>query len=470
MNLGEHKRIHFVGIGGIGMSGLAEIAAAEGLAVSGCDLKASVATARLTSHGIDVAVGHDPAHVDRASLIVISSAVKRDNPEVVRAGVAGVPVMRRAEFLGEITGRKKTVAIAGTHGKTTTTAMASFILREAGLDPTIVVGGMMHDLRTNAVLGKGEVLVVEADEYDRSFLAFHPTIAVVTNIESDHLDIYRDLDDIRGAFRDFARLVPEAGVLIGCSDEPEVEALLAQSGKRTVRYGIGDGATLRATNLRFAEGTSTYELWSCAHSVGARHAVPPPADATSLGTVTLQLPGEHYVRNSLAAIAAALELGVPMAEIAAALAKFRGVERRFQRLGEHRGSIVIDDYAHHPTEIRATLAAARGSFPGRRVVALFQPHLYSRTRDFAREFAEALAEADEAWVAPIYPAREKPIPGIDASTIADAAGGGNVRAIEGTNVEIAARLARELAPGSVFVSMGAGDVHEVAEILAGGAQ
>jgi UDP-N-acetylmuramate--alanine ligase len=455
MNLGEHKRIHFVGIGGIGMSGLAEIAAAEGLAVSGCDMKASATTARLTSHGIDVAVGHDPAHVDRASLIVISSAVKRDNPEVVRAGVAGVPVMRRAEFLGEITGRKKTVAIAGTHGKTTTTAMASFILREAGLDPTIVVGGMMHDLRTNAVLGKGDVLVVEADEYDRSFLAFHPTIAVVTNIESDHLDIYRDLDDIRGAFRDFARLVPEAGVLIGCSDEPEVEALLAQSGKRTVRYGIGEGATLRATNLRFAEGTSTYELTS---------------GGEVLGTVTLKLPGEHYVRNSLAAIAAALELGVPMAEIAAALAKFRGVERRFQRLGEHRGSIVIDDYAHHPTEIRATLAAARGSFPGRRVVALFQPHLYSRTRDFAREFAEALAEADEAWVAPIYPAREQPIPGIDASTIAGAAGGGNVRAIEGTNVEIAARLARELAPGSIFVSMGAGDVHEVAEILAGGVQ
>ena len=455
MNLGEHKRIHFVGIGGIGMSGLAEIAAAEGLAVSGCDMKASSTTARLVSRGIDVVVGHDPAHVDRASLIVISSAVKRDNPEVARATEAGVPVMRRAEFLGEITARKKTVAIAGTHGKTTTTAMASFILREAGLDPTIVVGGMMHDLRTNAVLGKGEVLVVEADEYDRSFLAFHPTIAVVTNIEADHLDIYRDLDDIRGAFRDFARLVPEAGVLIGCSDEPEVEALLAQSGRRTVRYGIAAGATLRATNLRFTEGTSTYELTS---------------GGDSLGSVTLQLPGEHYVRNSLAAIAAALELGVPMAAIAAALAKFRGVERRFQRLGEHRGSIVIDDYAHHPTEIRATLAAARGSFPGRRIVALFQPHLYSRTRDFAREFADALAEADEAWVAPIYPAREKPIPGVDASTIADATAGAHVRSIDGTNIEIAERFGRELAPGSVFVSMGAGDVHEVAEILAGGAR
>ncbi|MGK2859416.1 MAG: UDP-N-acetylmuramate--L-alanine ligase [Thermoanaerobaculia bacterium] len=453
--MGEHKSIHFVGIGGIGMSGLAEIAAAEGLAVSGCDMKASATTARLVSRGIDVAVGHDPAHVDRASLIVISSAVKRDNPEVVKAGDAGVPVMRRAEFLGAITARKKTVAIAGTHGKTTTTAMASYILTKAGLEPTIVVGGMMHDLQTNAVLGKGDVLVVEADEYDRSFLAFHPTIAVVTNIEADHLDIYRDLDDIRGAFRQFARLVPEAGVLIGCSDEPEVEALLAQSGKRAVRYGIGDGATLRATNLRFSEGTSTYELES---------------GSTSLGTVTLKLPGEHYVRNSLAAIAAALELGVPMAEIAAALATFSGVERRFERLGEHRGSIVIDDYAHHPTEIRATLAAARGSFPGRRIVALFQPHLYSRTRDFAREFAEALAEADEAWVAPIYPAREQPIEGVDASTIANAAGGGNVRAMEGTNAEIAARFGRELAPGSVFVSMGAGDIHEVAEILAGGAR
>jgi UDP-N-acetylmuramate--alanine ligase len=455
MNLGEQKRIHFVGIGGIGMSGLAEIAAAEGLAVSGCDMKASATTARLVSHGIDVAIGHDPAHVERASLIVISSAVKRDNPEVARATEAGVPVMRRAEFLGEITARKKTVAIAGTHGKTTTTAMASFILREAGLDPTIVVGGMMHDLRNNAVLGKGDVLVVEADEYDRSFLAFHPTIAVVTNIEADHLDIYRDLDDIRGAFRGFVALVPDAGVLIGCVDEPEVAALLAQSGKRTVAYGTGAAASLRATNLRFDNGASTYELTS---------------GGELFGTVTLQLPGEHYVRNSLAAIAAALELGVPMSEIASALAKFRGVERRFQRLGDHNGSIVIDDYAHHPTEIRATLAAARGSFPGRRVVALFQPHLYSRTRDFALEFAEALAEADEAWVAPIYPAREKPIAGVDSSTIANAAGNGRVRAIDGTNAEIAGKLGRGLAPGSVFVTMGAGDVHEVAELLAGGAR
>lgn len=453
MNLGEQKRIHFVGIGGIGMSGLAEIAKAEGLAVSGCDMKSSSTTARLVEHGIDVAIGHDPSHVASASLIVISSAVKRDNPEVARATEADVPVMRRAEFLGEITARKKTVAIAGTHGKTTTTAMASFILREAGLDPTIVVGGMMHDLRTNAVLGKGDVLVVEADEYDRSFLAFHPTIAVVTNIEADHLDIYRDLDDIRGAFRDFATLVPDAGVLIGCVDEPEVASLLASSGKRTVRYGTSEEATLRARALRFDDGASTYELVS---------------GGAALGTVTLQLPGEHYVRNSLAAIAAALELGVPMAEIAAALAKFRGVERRFERLGEYNGSIVIDDYAHHPTEIRATLAAARGSFPGRRVVALFQPHLYSRTRDFAQEFADALAEADEAWVAPIYPAREKPLPGIDASTIANRSANGRVRAIDGTNAEIAGTLGRGLAPGSLFVTMGAGDVHEVAEILAGG--
>lgn len=455
MNLGEHKRIHFVGIGGIGMSGLAEIARAEGLAVSGCDMKASATTARLVERGIDVEIGHDPAHVASASLIVISSAVKRDNPEVARASEAGVPVMRRAEFLGEITARKKTVAIAGTHGKTTTTAMASFILREAGLDPTIVVGGMMHDLRTNAVLGSGEVLVVEADEYDRSFLAFHPAIAVVTNIEADHLDIYRDLDDIRGAFRDFVALLPETGVLIGCSDEPEVAALLAASNRRTVRYGIGEGASLRARDVRFDDGASSYDLWS---------------GTTPLGRVTLQLPGEHYVRNSLAAIAAALELGVPMESIAAALATFRGVERRFQRLGEHDGAIVIDDYAHHPTEIRATLAAARASYPGRRVVALFQPHLYSRTRDFAREFAEALADADEAWVSPIYPAREKPIPGVDASTIANAVGGGRVRAIDGTNAEIALKLGGSLDAGAVFVTMGAGDVHEVAEILAGGSR
>ena len=454
MDLGDLKNIHFVGIGGIGMSGLAEIASAEGMRVSGCDLKASSVTRRLVANGIPIETGHDPAHAAGADLVVISSAVKRDNPEVRRAVELGIPVMRRAEFLGELTARMKTVAVAGTHGKTSTSAMTAFVLSEAKLDPTIVVGGMLHDLKSNARLGRGEVLVVEADEYDRSFLAFHPAIAVVTNIEEDHLDIYENLDDIRQAFAEFASRVPEAGIVIGCADEPEVSSLLAGCGRRTISYGTGERAELRAVDLTFDENGSTFAI----ERAGER-----------LGVVTLRLPGVHYVRNSLAAVAVALELGVPIETITAALATFRGVERRFQILGTFRGAVVVDDYAHHPTEIRATVAAAKGSFPSRRVVALFQPHLYSRTRDFATEFGAALATADEAWVAPIYPAREAPIEGVSAMTIVDAAraaGSSNVAAIEGTLGEIAEAFRARLGEGDLFLTMGAGDVHEVGEALA----
>jgi UDP-N-acetylmuramate--alanine ligase len=454
MDLGDLKNIHFVGIGGIGMSGLAEIASAEGMRVSGCDLKASAVTRRLASKGIPVSTGHDPSHAARADLVVISSAVRRDNPEVREALDLGVPVLRRAEFLGELTARRKTVAVAGTHGKTSTSAMTAFILSEAKLDPTIVVGGMLHDLKSNARLGTGEVLVVEADEYDRSFLAFHPTIAVVTNIEEDHLDIYEDLEDICQAFAEFASRVPEAGVVIGCVDEPAVAALLEASGRRWVGYGTGEGAELRAVDLTFDERGSSFAI----ERSGER-----------LGRVTLRLPGVHYVRNSLAAVAVALELGVAIDTITAALATFRGVERRFQVLGSFRGALVVDDYAHHPTEIRATVAAARGSYPARRIVALFQPHLYSRTRDFAAEFAAALATADEAWVAPIYPAREAPIEGVSAMTIVDAAraaGDSRVAAVEGSLVEIAEHFRARLGERDLFLTMGAGDVHEVAEALA----
>lgn len=453
--MGDLKNIHFVGIGGIGMSGLAEIASAEGMRVSGCDLKASSVTRRLAGIGIPVATGHDPAHAAGAGLVVISSAVRRDNPEVLRALELGVPVLRRAEFLGELTARRKTVAIAGTHGKTSTSAMTAFILSEAKLDPTIVVGGMLHDLKSNARLGGGEVLVVEADEYDRSFLAFHPTIAVVTNIEEDHLDIYEDLDDIRRAFAEFASRVPEAGVVIGCFDEPEVQSLLGGAGRRCVSYGTGEGAELRAVDLAFDESGSSFVI----ERNGAR-----------LGSVRLRLPGVHYVRNSLAAVAVALELGVEIETITAALATFRGVERRFQILGTFRGAVVVDDYAHHPTEIRATVSAAKGSYPTRRIVALFQPHLYSRTRDFAADFAAALATADEAWVAPIYPAREAPIEGVSSMTIVDAAleaGASNVSAIDGTLAEIARAFESRLGEGDLFLTMGAGDVHEVGEALAG---
>ncbi len=454
MDLGDLKNIHFVGIGGIGMSGLAEIAAADGIRVSGCDLKASAVTRRLEAKGIPVSIGHAAEHALDAELIVVSSAIRRENPEVQRALELGTPVMRRAEFLGELTARRKTVAVAGTHGKTSTSAMTAFVISEAKLDPTIVVGGMLHDIDSNARLGRGEVLVVEADEYDRSFLAFHPTIAVVTNIEEDHLDIYEDLDDIRQAFASFAARVPESGVVIGCVDEPEVATLLAGSGRRIISYGTGESAELRAVGLTFDERGSSFAL----ERRGDR-----------IGDVTMRLPGVHYVRNALAAIAVALELGIPIETITAALATFRGVERRFQILGTFRGAVVVDDYAHHPTEIRATVAAAKGSYPTRRIVALFQPHLYSRTRDFAVDFASALSMADEAWVASIYPARETPIEGVSAMTIVDAArqaGAANVEAIAGTNAEIAASFRGRLGEGDLFLTMGAGDVHEVGETLA----
>jgi UDP-N-acetylmuramate--alanine ligase len=453
MDLGDLKNIHFVGIGGIGMSGLAEIALAEGMHVSGCDLKASSVTRRLGEKGVPVSIGHDPAHAAGSDLVVISSAVRRDNPEVLEALDRGVPVMRRAEFLGELTSRRKTVAIAGTHGKTSTSAMTAFVLSEARLDPTIIVGGMLHDIQSNARLGKSDVLVVEADEYDRSFLAFHPTIAVVTNIEEDHLDIYEDLEDIRQAFATFASRVPESGVVIGCVDEPDVALLLSSAGRRTIGYGTGSAAELRAVELAFDEKGSSFAI----ERGGER-----------LGSVTLRLPGVHYVRNALAAVAVALELGVAIETITAALATFRGVERRFQILGTFHGALVVDDYAHHPTEIRATVEAARGSYPSRRVVALFQPHLYSRTRDFAVDFAAALATADEAWVAPIYPAREAPIEGISAMTIVDAAlasGATNVGAVEGNSAAIADRFRSRLERGDLFLTMGAGDVHEVGEAL-----
>jgi UDP-N-acetylmuramate--alanine ligase len=454
MNFGHIKNIHFVGIGGIGMSGLAEILSSSDLAISGCDLKASAITERLSSLGIAVQIGHDAGHVPGVDLIVISSAIKPDNAEVLRARELRIPVMRRAEMLGEITRLKRGIAIAGTHGKTTTSAMTAMVLAEAGLDPTLIIGGVLRNIDTNARLGKGEYLVVEADEYDRSFLMLEPTIAVITNIESDHLDYYKDLDDIRSAFAEFAGRVPLFGSLIGCSDDVNVAALLDSIPKRASRYGLHSAAELRAESVAFREGGIAFDV---------------VRGAENLGRITMRVPGLHNVRNALAAVAVALELEIPFEISAAALGRFTGVERRFQVLGECNGAIVVDDYAHHPTEVHATLDAARRSYPGRRVVVLFQPHLYSRTRDFAESFAEALAGADRAWVAPIYAAREEPIAGVSSHLITDAAaqaGAENVEAIDRDIEWIAEFFRASLDPRDLFITMGAGDVCRVAESLA----
>jgi len=456
MNFGHIKSIHFIGIGGIGMSGIAEILSNYDLRLSGCDMNASTITARLEGRGIRVDIGHDPSHVENVDLVVISSAIRATNTEVQRAKELGRPVIRRAEMLGEITRLKRGIAIAGTHGKTTTSAMVAMVLAEGGLDPTLIVGGVLRDLATSARLGDSEFLVVEADEYDRSFLTLHPTIAVVTNIEADHLDMYRDIDDILRAFEDFTRRVPFFGTVVGCVDDVRVVRLLEGISRRIVRYGLSEAASLRAVGI-VHEGTSS------------RFSV--ELDGSALGEVVLRVPGDHNVRNALAAIGVALELDVPFGVIAEGLAKFHGVERRFQILGTFGRALVIDDYAHHPTEVRSTLEAARASYPHRRIVALFQPHLFSRTRDFFDEFADALSDADVALVAPIYPSREEPIEGITSALISEAAerrGSSNVRLLDRDRAGQVAFIRDLLSGDDVFLTLGAGDVNRVGQELVGG--
>lgn len=445
MNFEHINNIHFVGIGGIGMSGIAEILADRGIAVSGCDLKRSTTTDLLSERGIPVSIGHDPQHLAGVDLVVVTSAVRGQNAEIDAARARGIHVMKRKEMLGELVNQKRSVGVSGTHGKTTTSAMIAVILEEAGLDPTIIIGGILRNIGSNAKSGRGEVAVVEADEYDRSFHELHPEVAVVTNIEPDHLEYYGSFEAIAEAFRVFVEGIRPGGAVVGCVDDPVVASLFDRIDQRVVRYGLSEVADLRATSISFDERGSHFEV-------------------PGVGWFRLFVPGEHNVRNALAAIAVARELRIETAITAAALAKFLGVDRRFQILGEYAGALIVDDYAHHPTEIRATLTAARSGYPTRRIVALFQPHLYTRTRDFAREFGESLRVADVALVAPIYAAREQPMEGITSQLIADAAEG--VEFLERTNAQIVEELRRRLEPNDLFITLGAGDVHEISEALA----
>ena len=441
------RRLHFVGAGGVGMSGLAEILLlATPLEISGCDQARSEITDRLERLGAKIRIGHDPTHVEDADLLVISSAVGESNAEVAAARAKGIPVIRRAEMLGEIMRLKQGIAVAGTHGKTTTTSLTGMVLTEAGFDPTIVVGGQIHILGTNARLGKGEYLVAEADEYDRSFLALTPVVAVITNVEADHLDTYADLADILDAFAIFANRVPFFGSIVLCVDDAGARSLLPRIHKRVVTYGTSNGAQLTAARIRLDQGATTFEVRD--------------ADQGVLGEVRLRLPGRHNVLNALAAIAVGRELLIPFATIARALEAFTGVVRRFQTKGERGGVLVVDDYAHHPTEIAATLAAARQVFPDRRLVALFQPHLFSRTRDFAADFGRALAAADAAVVMDVYPSREKPLPGVTGELVADAAraAGSSLVTYISEKKAVTDSLERTLCPGDVLLTLGAGDV------------
>jgi UDP-N-acetylmuramate--alanine ligase len=450
MNFGHVRHLHFVGVGGAGMCGLAELLHGDGLEVSGCDQAASETTARLEALGIPVAIGHDPSHLERAQVVVISSAVAGENAEVAAARTRGVPVIRRAEMLGEISRLRWSIAVAGTHGKTTTTSLTGFVLTRAGLDPTVAVGGRVHFLGAHARLGRSEYLVCEADEFDRSFLALSPVLAVLTAIEAEHLDTYGTVEAMEEAFVTFANRVPFYGAVIACLDDGGVRRLLPRLSRRLITYGTTPQADLVARAVKpTPEGTRCRV---------ARH-------GAELGELTVPLAGRHNLLNALAALASALEVDIPFDTAAQAIATFTGVARRFERKGERDGVVLVDDYAHHPTEVAATLQAARQRFPDARLVLLFQPHLFSRTQAFAREFGEALLAADVVLVLPIYPARERPIPGVSAARVVDAARASGHRHVLAPSSfdEALALLADLLRPGDALFTMGAGDVVHLGE-------
>lgn len=437
----DPRPVHFMGIAGAGMSALAELFVRRGVRVTGCDL-ATAGTDDLSRLGITVVAGHDPAHVEGARAIVVTAAVQPNHPELAQARSRGVPVIKRAEALGDLTRGRELVGVAGTHGKTTTTVMTADALASAERDPTALVGGRVSAWGGNLRAGADRLYVVEADEYDRSFLTLDTTVAVVTNIEADHLDIYQDLRSIRAAFAQFVR---DARTVVLCADDKGANTLPTRPSSEVIRYGIdSDDARLVARDARTVDGRFTF---------GVEY------DGERLGDVTLAVPGRHNALNALAAIASGLALGAPFEKMVPALARFAGVGRRFEHVGDAGGIRVIDDYAHHPTEIAATLSAARSAYPDRRIVVAFQPHLYSRTRDFASDFGSALAKSDLLFLTEIYAAREQPIPGVTADLIVDAvkAAGGTLR-WRGARAELATALAQDVRDGDVVIVMGAGDI------------
>ena len=448
------QHIHFIGIGGIGMSGIAEVLANLGFRVTGSDARKSEVTARLETMGVEVTEGHAAENVGDAHVVVRSTAVREDNPEILAARQRSIPVIPRAEMLAELMRMKPyTVACAGSHGKTTTTSMVATVLGTAGLDPTFVVGGIVRSYRSNARLGKSELMVVEADESDRSFLMLTPMIAVVTNIDREHMDYYHDMEDVRKCFTDFVNKVPFYGVSVLCLDDPHVQAVIPRVERRRITYGMSAQADISAHEISYD------------HSFGSTFTV--LSGVNVLGKVTLRVPGKHNVYNSLAAIAVALELDVPFDTIAHALGEFSGAERRFQFKGEEQGITLVDDYGHHPTEIKATLSAARIGAPNRRIVVLFQPHRYSRTADLMDEFASAFNNADVLLVTDIYAASETPIEGINAEVLT-----GRIKSYGHKNAEYigalegaAESLRSKVREGDLVITLGAGSVHRSGDQL-----
>ena len=445
------RRIHFVGVGGIGMSGIAEVLSNLGYDVSGSDLRRSATTERLEGLGVTVFEGHRAEQVEGCHVVVRSSAVGASNPEVAAARDLGIPVIPRAEMLAELMRMKHGIAVAGSHGKTTTTSLLAGIFDEGGLDPTIVVGGKLNSVDTNAVLGRGEWMVAEADESDGSFLHLPPTIAIVTNIDAEHLDHYGDLDALHEAFLTFINKVPFYGAAVLCLDHPAIQALLPRVSKRYVTYGFTSQADFRATEVTIGDGRSSFGVLR-----GDEY----------LGPVTIQIPGRHNVLNALAAVASSMEAGIPFAVIQRALGRFQGVQRRFTVRGLVQGVTVVDDYAHHPAEISATLGAARESY-GRRILAIWQPHRYSRVRDLRADFMRAFNDCALLLVMDIYRAGEEPIDGVDSeSLVHDLRHHGHKSVLHTPDAAAVLRVVQaEARKGDVVITLGAGDITQLSHTI-----
>ncbi len=463
----QPQSVHLIGIGGAGLSAIATVLLEKGYTVSGSDLHASPTTERLAQSGATVHIGHAAANLGKADVVVVSSAVPANNPEVEEAQRRGIPVLKRAAWLGHMMADQRGVAVAGTHGKTTTTAMIALILRAAGLDPTFIVGGDIPQLGTNAAAGNGDVFVIEADEYDHTFLGLRPEIAVVTVVEWDHPDCYPTPEAMQETFQQFVALVPPEGALVACGDEPTVQELIGQwkggssslraSAPALITYGLDQGNEWRAFDLR-PNARGGYDF-----SVSTYQAVSQAANSSTF-QACIAVPGTHNVRNALAALIVADRLGVPLAQATAALAEFKGVGRRFEIKGQAGGILVVDDYAHHPTEIRATLAATRTRYPNREIWALFQPHTYSRTRALLDDFAAAFGDADHVLVVDIFPAREVDNGSITSRDILARMKHPDARYI-GTLDDATGFLVGRLHPGDLLITMGAGDGYQVGELV-----
>ncbi len=434
------------------MSGIAEILLQRGYTVTGSDNSTSETTKRLQELGATVHKGHDEKNIEEADVVVYTSAVTADeNVETKAALELQIPVIKRAEMLAELMRMKYGIGIAGTHGKTTTTTMTGHVIQDGLFDPTIIVGGRVHSFdKTNAVVGSGDIIIVEADEFDRTFLRLSPSLAVITNIEAEHLDIYKDLDDVKEAFVQFANKVPFYGVVVICLDDPAVRSILPEIERRTISYGFTPQAQVRAINIQkdgfYSEFTVLYE-------------------ESILGEIRLRAPGDHNVKNSLAAIATGLEMGMEFEKIKSGLERFEGVYRRFQKKADKNSILVIDDYAHHPTEVQATISAARNGWKEKRIVAVFQPHLYSRTQKMYQEFGLSFFDAEVLVVTDVYPSREKPIEGVNGKLISDTAkkyGHRDVHYVKEKSL-LPEKLAEIVRPGDIVITMGAGDIYRYCE-------